>query len=58
MGERDDTGFIAGSRCLAAALSEKDGDSSRTLFRACARYYAKGATGEVGSLSVVALRER
>lgn len=57
--EKDD-GRTAGARCLERALTAKDQDEARALFRACARYYGKGAalageTGERRFMPVVGL---
>jgi len=38
----DHDGRIAGSRCLVAGLLAGDDETARALFRASARYFAKG----------------
>lgn len=46
MERMDETGLIAGGRCLAAALRNGiDREESRALFRASATYFAKGISG-------------
>lgn len=50
MERMDETGLIAGGRCLAAALRNGiDREESRALFRACATYFAKGSASVHGS---------
>lgn len=51
MERMDETGRIAGGRCLAAALRNGiDREESRALFRACATYFAKGSASARGTV--------
>lgn len=56
MKELDRDGWISGSRCLAAGLSEKDVDVARALLKAAARYFAKGISAESARTVEHALR--
>ncbi len=48
--ETDETGWIAGGRCVEAGLLAKDDETARSLFRAACRYYSK-ASGPAGRLN-------
>ena len=58
----DADGYISGSLCLAAGLSEKDPETAHVLLRACVTYYAKGAMasddGQAGKALAASPRSR